>query len=117
MQVEITIAANGNLVLTLPQEHREEWAYRMQAVGSDVALHEAVEGYWTNGSFEPFDAGDANPFVGLTSAPCIAEAMSVNDDGTREIVGRFWYFQNYMVTDFGAILRDTGTVEFQRGPD
>lgn len=37
------------------------------------------EGYACDSSFTHFDAGQANPFVGLTDAPCIAESMLVND--------------------------------------
>lgn len=110
--ITCTVDAVGNLTLTLAAECRDEFAERMEAVGEDNALWEATESYWTNGSFQPFSAGDANPFVGLSDAPCIAECMDTHDNGEPEIVGRFWYFPAYMVKSYGQELLDTGRTTF-----
>lgn len=103
---------NGNLKLTLDEESRAELAEALDDGDWWNIFHSLFEPYFTNGSYEPFDAGDANPFVGLSSAPCIAEAMDYPDSGPREIVGEFWYFGDYMIRDPLEELRDTGETIF-----
>ena len=56
-----------------------------------------LEQYSCNGSYAFFDAGQGNPFVGLTNAPCIAEAMDTDNDGTNIIRGEFWCYVEYMI--------------------
>lgn len=85
-------------------EHRDR--------GDDTLLLEMLEHYWANGRYEPFSAGDANPFVGLTDAPCIAESLNTADDGTRTIEGRLWAFMNYQVESPVDTLITKGRVLF-----
>lgn len=114
MEIEITKLANGDLEITMDEESREELAEAMQGTrGYWSVMADLFEPYFTNGSYEPFDAGDGNPFVGLTSAPCIAECMDVEDDGTRIIVGDFWYFERYMLDDPLEELATEGRTVFQ----
>lgn len=110
----ITHMPNGNLKVSAANAARA-WIKEEQQLGrtSDDILHGGTEHYWTNGSFEPFDAGQASPFVGLTSAPCIAEHMTVYDEGDREIDGRLWWFVDYAVIDPMEVLKRTGSVEFR----
>ncbi len=114
MNLDITIQDDGFLLLAADQEMR---TYVRQLVDKrepdDSILWQIMEVYWANGGYEPFDAGQANPFVGLTSAVCIAEAMDTHDDGSKEIVGRFWYFGNYMLESPSETLADTGRVVFE----
>lgn len=108
-----TILSNGDLMLTAGNATRAWLAERQRDGASEMEiLWEALEPYWANGSFEPFSAEDANPFVGLSSAPCIAEAMIVHDSGSKEIDGRFWAFTDYMVRDPIADLKCKGRVVF-----
>lgn len=109
--ITCTVDARGNLALTLAPEDREEWAERLEAVGDESALWEFMEGYWANGSYQPFDAGQGNPFVGLTDALCIAESMDIDDEGRNSIVGEFWYWQS-ATRSYGEELRDTGQAVF-----
>jgi hypothetical protein len=113
--VSITIMTNGHLKITADNETRQ-WIKELQEKGrgSNDILHTITERYWTNGSYEPFDAGDANPFVGLSSAPCIAQEMAYDDNGKKEIVGEYWYFGNYMLEDPMETLKRTGRVIFQK---
>lgn len=108
-----TVTPNGNLKLTANNAARA-WLKEQVLDGKrdlDI-LWDGLEGYWNNGSFEPFDAGDANPFVGISSAPCIAESMDVDDDGTKSISGRFWHHRNYMIESFADQLKNRGFVYF-----
>lgn len=75
-------------------------------------MYDIFESYSTNGSFTSFDASDANPFVGLTSAPCIAESIDYHDDGSAHVVGRLWYYQDYAVSCPLEELIETGQVKF-----
>ena len=76
------------------------------------AMFSLFEEYATNGRYALFDAGDGNPFVGLTSAPCIAESMSVDDDGVIDVAGRLWYYQNYMLRNYVDDLVEQGFAVF-----
>lgn len=109
--MDIRILANGALALKADPDDIEtlqdhpEW-------GDVEALCELTEGYWTNGGYQPFDAGDANPNVGLTSAPCIAESMSCDDAGRNAVEGRLWWFPDYAVRSPVKELVETGEVVF-----
>jgi hypothetical protein len=112
--INATIQANGDLLLTAGNATRAEIAElqrRNDRTSLDI-LTELTETYWTNGSYQPFDAGDGDPFVGLTSAPCIAECLDTHDSGENEIVGRLWWFPNYMLRDPCEELKRTGRVLF-----
>lgn len=109
--IEIRELDSGNLLLTCTDM---EWLdEEMEKSGNEIdILWDGTEGYWANGMYWPFDAGHGNPFVGLSSAPCIAESMDVDDDGLCTINGRFWYFPDYMVVNPMQILKEHGEVEF-----
>jgi hypothetical protein len=110
----ITVLPSGDLLLAAGNAARSELK-RMRENRSDVdALTELTEPYWTNGSYAPFDAGEGNPFVGLTSAPCIAEDLDYPDDGQRQIIGRFWYFPDYMLRSPIDELIKRGRVVFKK---
>lgn len=112
--INATILPNGNLKITAGNESRAWLAEQMAGDRYNfwATLWDAFEDYACNGSFEPFDAGEANPFVGLTSAPCIAESMSIADNGDRTIDGQFWYFDRYQIDCPLEQLRNCGRVIF-----
>lgn len=111
--MNITVLTNGDLKLTADNFTRSEIAEAMRRDRCFwYIMADLFEPYFTNGEYDPFDAGDANPFVGLTSAPCIAESLDYHDDGEKEIVGRFWYFPNYMLENPLETLKNTGRVIF-----
>jgi hypothetical protein len=96
--IDVRELDNGDLALTVDPEEREDFADRLESRGFWSVFCDAMESYSCNGSYTPFDAGDGNPFVGLTSAPCIAECLDWHDDGQAEVIGRLWYDADYMVT-------------------
>ena len=114
--MDITILENGNLKLSLSPDEREEVAERQEQVGEDLVLVELTEPYWTNGSFQAFDAGNGKPFVGLTSAPCIAESMSHDEEGEPNVEGRLWWFPDYAVRSAVQELVEKGSVEWPLAP-
>lgn len=93
------ILPNGDLKLTAGNAARSELKSLRERFGYWQAMADALEGYSCNGSFTHFDAGQANPFVGLTSAPCIAEVMDTDDDGRQSVDGRLWWFPDYVIRD------------------
>ena len=104
---DITVLESGNLEITLDaaddSERQDliEEIEELQTRKTDLdILLEGTERYWTNGSYQPFDAAVGNPFVGLTSAPCIAEEMSYDDNGDAEIIGDLWYYNLYQIESF-----------------
>ncbi len=110
--MEITIKDNGDLELSVTGAERAEIREALRTGNRWSVMAELFEPYSCNGSYTPFDAADANPFVGLTSAPCIAETMDVDDNGTQTIQGRFWYYADYQIRDELDDLADTGTTVF-----
>lgn len=114
MTMNARILPNGNLLLTADNETRSDIKHALANRDRNYwsVMAELFEGYAGNGSFTHFDGGDANPFVGLTSAPCIAETMNLLDDGTQEIEGRFWYFADYCIVDDLDELKCKGRVEY-----
>lgn len=104
----------GDLLLTASNAVRADIAYAIsQGRGYRSIMAELLESYSCNGSFTHFDAGDGNPFVGLSSAPCIAEQMDFLDDGTLEIVGDFWAFDDYAIIDDLDELKNRGRVVYR----
>ena len=113
----LTITPNGDLSLTADAAGLEWVREQREAERTDEEiLVDGTEDYWANGNFRSFDAGEGNPFVGLTSAPCIAEDMNLHDDGTWEIVGRFWYYNAYAVRSYFDDLLQDGQAVFTRAP-
>lgn len=112
MPLTCEVQPNGDLLLTIDGEDRENLPALVAERGWWSALWDLFEDYSCNGSYTPFDAGDGNPFVGLTAAPCIAEAMDYPDNGEREIIGRLWWFPDYMVRDPLDELAETGRTVF-----
>lgn len=111
--ITATKLENGNLLITLDdKEDIDEIRYERDEHGFWSVVTRLFEQYSCNGSFTPFDAGDANPFVGLTSAPCIAESMDYDDNGKAFIIGDFWYYGNYAITCPVEELIEHGEVEF-----
>lgn len=98
--MKIEILPDGSLLLSCDDAERARLSDRLHKhCGWWGIIRDLFEPYSTNGSYEVFDGGDANPFVGLTAAPCIAESMDVADDGTRSVEGRLWWYPDYMVCD------------------
>lgn len=102
---------NGDLLVTAGNETRHWLKERAHCDYWDT-LGQLFEGYSCNGSFAPFDAADANPFVGLTSSPCVAESMTTNDDGENEIDGACWWFPSYAIRDPLDELKTKGRTVF-----
>lgn len=51
--------------------------------------------------------------AGLTEAPVIGEQIDYEDSG-EVTAENIYYFNNYMIQDYLAILRDEGSVEFTK---
>lgn len=111
MKIEII---NAGLELTLEGDENEEIADNDRDYWANMS--ELFEPTMCNGSFTHFDASTANPFVGLTSAPCVAEGMGYDDEGKASIEGRFWYFADYALRDDLAELIAGKTVVYTMGP-
>lgn len=100
----------GNLVMTVDCDAASE--LRAAIVSGDIdywsTMADLFEQSACNGSFAIFDAGNGDPFVGLTDAPCVAESMHHLDDGTMEVEGRLWFSPNYAMENELQTLAETG---------
>lgn len=112
MEIYACVLENGNLELTTHEDFIEELKEAITEKDSVSILCEAMEHYSCNGSYTVFDASNANPFVGLTSATCIAESMDIDDQGNQTIQGDFWYYNDYMILNPIEVLLETGKVIF-----
>lgn len=111
--LNVKIMPDQSLRLTAGNEARAHIKTAIARGRDEISiLRELTECYWTNGSYAPFDAGDARPFVGLTSAPCIAEDLDYPDEGDPVIRGRLWWFPNYMVRSCVEELMTRGRTTF-----
>ena len=108
----IAIEPNGNLKINASEAGRE-WITDNKDRGYWSLMADIFEPWSCNGSYNHFDAGQANPCVGLTSAPCIAESMDVDDQGNCSVVGKLWHLNNYMIQDDLEDLCQKGFVEYQ----
>lgn len=109
MTLTAKILPNGDLLTTADNETRNEIAEFMSSGRNRwTILADIFEPYSCNGSFTPFDASDGNPFVGLTSAPCVAECLNYEDSGDRTIDGRFWYSPDYCLINELEQLKNRG---------
>lgn len=105
---------NGDLKLTADNWARSELA-QMNATerGYWSIMAEAFEPESCNGSYTHFDAGQGDPFVGFTNAPCIAEGIHIDEIGGSFVEGRLWYFDQYQtVCDFEE-LKNKGRVIYK----
>lgn len=124
--IKCTILQNGNLKITAGNDTRQwikesmlfttckksgakEWTSRNYW----QIMAELFEDYSTNSKFQHFNPDNANPFVGLTSAPCIAESMELSDDGEYSIVGSLWHFPQYALRYDLEELKNKGFVIYQ----
>lgn len=110
--VNVVKLTNGDLKVTASNADRAEITMHLQERNRWIIWADLLEPFACNGSYTAFDAGDGNPFAGLTSAPCIAESIDIDDDGTQSVVGDFWYFENYAFEDELETLKNTGQVIF-----
>jgi hypothetical protein len=114
--IDCEILENGDLKLIADEEAREYIAERQDAGACYWSIMaELFEDHACNGSYTHFDAGQADPFVGLTAAPCIAEGMAYPDSGDLETVGRVWWLSDYAIRDDLGELRDTGETIYHFG--
>jgi hypothetical protein len=116
------ILDNGDLLVTADNTCRTFIAEEMRK-GSDYwsILADIFEQERCNGGLEPFEPGNgephSGPFVGLTSAPCIAESMDYLDDGRQRITGRCWWYPDYATHDPLDDLKNRGRAVFAFGFD
>lgn len=103
----------GNLVLSLDMDSLDEVAEMAESRGYWQTMAELFEDFACNGGYVHFDAGQANPFVGLTSAPCIAESMDFDGEGNQSVSGRLWWFPNYAIRDDLAELISGAPVVYE----
>ena len=114
MNLTIETTLNGNLQLSVDEETAEEIKYQRKTLerGWWEIAADLFEEHSCNGSYTLFDAGQANPYVGITAAPCIAEVMNTDDDGNNKVEGHLWFDKDYMILDFLETLATKHTYIF-----
>ena len=108
----------GNLIMTVDAETQAELKRALDHDDLNYwnAMFDLFEYERCNGSYEPFDAGRGNPFVGLTDAPCVAESMDCDDDGNQSVDGRLWYSASYDLENELETLAKTGRFVWTYAP-
>jgi hypothetical protein len=112
----ISTTPNGDLLLQACNETRREIADLQSRYRSESSIMaDLMESHSCNGSYTPFEPDGGDLFVGLTSAPCIADYIDCDDDGKLSLVGNVYYFANYMVRSHLDELKTKGRTVFQFG--
>lgn len=115
--LEVSVLPTGDLRLALtPNAARDEIFEQYDDTGEVSTLAWLFEPLASNGSYAFVDSQAGNPFVGLTSAPCIAEQLSYDDDGNAQVEGRLWWFPDYQVRGVIDELLEKGEVVFSAAP-
>jgi hypothetical protein len=119
--IRLEVLENGNLKMSLAvqarEEAREEIANLHQIFGEVGTLAELLEPLACNGGYAFVDGAAGEPFVGLTSAPCIAESLTHNEDGQAQVEGRLWWFPAYEVRGVIDELVEHSEVTWTAAPD
>lgn len=114
--LDITIDAKNRLVISIDPAFKDAVRGLVASeMTPDNIWCELLESFSCNGSYAYFNAGNGDPFVGLSSAPCIADALDYTDDGRAKVVGRFWYFARYELENELESLANCGKVVFDFG--
>lgn len=118
MTITISITALGDLEIAASTEARHSLREARNDHGSypdfPTEMFDLMERYSTNGSYTLFDAGQGNPFVGRTGAPCIAREIVSDEKGEKAVVGQLWWYPKYEIQSYIAELVETGCVVFQK---
>lgn len=111
------ILPNGDLLITTGNSTRAFIAAHLER-GYWSTLGEIFEHEACNGGLTPFEPGDGEtgPFVGLTSAPCIAESLAIDDRGRQSVEGRVWWYPDYATQDPLDDLKNRGRAVFTLAP-
>ncbi len=104
------VLSTGNLILTVNNQARHELAEGWRDHHDwDRQWYDIIGPFQENGMLYPVDPDD---IAALTSAPILTDDLIVEADGSRHVLGRVWWFPDYMVRDPLEELRNTGRVEF-----
>ena len=111
MQYVTFTKENGNLVVTLTPEGKQEIAEAIadeKNIGSDDFMLNLFEHPLCNGWSEirPEDIG------ALTSSPIFSDEATFDDDGNLKSVGRVYWFPNYQIESPVETLNEYGRVIF-----
>lgn len=108
--IDWRVLPNGNLILTASNTDRRELAEAWRCHHNwDRQWYDIIGPFQENG--ELYDVAPED-IAALTSAPILTDDFTTHDDGTREALGRVWWFPNYMIRDPLEELRNRGRVEF-----
>lgn len=113
MELNVDIIAEG-LKISCEDEFMEEMIEMLKEKGEAYVFAEGLESYSCNGSYTYFNAGEGNPFVGLSDAPCIAESVDYDDNGHATVQGEFWYYPDYMLKCPVEEMIENGYVIFRK---
>lgn len=113
--IKCTTLQNGNLKITADNNTRQWIKDSMNDTSLNywIIMEYLFEDYSANSKFQHFNPDNANPFIGLTSAPCIAESISTDDTGNRTVEGRLWHFPQYALRYDLEELKNKGFVIYQ----
>ena len=117
--IRLAVDDRGDLVMTLlltDPEDKSDLREQYHEFGEVDTLSRLLEPFAVNGSFSFVDGEAGNPHVGLTSAPCVAESLSYDDDGQATVEGRLWWFPNYAIEGVVDTLLDRGEVTWTAAP-
>ena len=106
-QFKLSIAENGNLIISCEAEDRLEIREFSQEHGEMDTILEFTEHYWTNG----WGVHSADELGNLSEAPLFAEESTIEDDGSIVLGERVWYHPNYQIESLVDTVLQNGFIE------
>ena len=105
---------SGNLLIRITKKEAQELRDCGENYQKQLSVFlDFLEEFSCNGSYFYFDASE---FGHLSDAPCIGDrrVFSENDENEDLPPKKFWFYSNYMMTNFTEDLRDDLEVIFQK---
>lgn len=102
----------GDLLIKITKEEAQE----LKDCGDDYQKQlskflDFLEKYSCNGSYFYFEASD---FDALSESPCIGDCRVFDNENENLPPENFWFFSNYMITNFTEDLRDSRETIFEK---
>lgn len=109
--IKFTELQNGNLRLTLSEDGTKYYDEAVQIIQNNSAISALLtltEYYWTNG----WGVLEADELHQMSQAPVIVQDYTIEDDGSRTLYGKAWYYPNYMILNPLEEILKEGYVDF-----
>lgn len=114
--MDYTISKSGELIFTLDDEERSEWAEQIAREDQfvDIATVFSETGLAGNCDLDMIQPEDVGA---LTDSPIFADDVDLDDQGELRAVGDVWWYPDYQIFNPAEVLVEKGQVIFTPAPE